>query len=113
MQVKRFELAVVAVVLLCARLASAQSTTGTISGHVSDSQGLAVPGVTVTATSESLQGIRTVVTSPIGDYAISLLPPGRYVLTFELSGFQKQDRTVTLAPTQLLPIDVTLGQAVM
>ena len=39
--------------------AAAQSTTGTISGHVVDSQGLALPGVTVNATSPNLQGVRS------------------------------------------------------
>ena len=46
--------------------ASAQTTTATISGRVLDSQGLAVPGATVTATSPNLQGVREVVTSGCG-----------------------------------------------
>ena len=40
--------------------------TGTIRGTVHDEQGLAVPGVTVTATSLSLQGPRTQVTDTTG-----------------------------------------------
>src|SRR5215470_1518047 len=100
-------------IALSAGAANAQSTTGTISGHVSDSQGLAVPGVTVSVTSPSLQGLRSTVTSEIGDYVVTLLPPGNYTLTFELSGFQKQEKKVVLAPTQTLPVDASLGPAAL
>ncbi len=94
-----------------AALAPAQTTNGTISGHVADSQGLALPGVTVNATSPNLQGVRTVVTSENGDYVLSLLPSGTYTLSFELSGFQTVTKTATLAPTQSLPLDATMGPA--
>ena len=51
----------VAVALLAlAGVATAQTTNGTISGHITDAQGLALPGVTVNATSPNLQGVRTV-----------------------------------------------------
>src|SRR5262245_22909414 len=99
--------------LLWIPLASAQSTTGTISGHVTDRHGLALPGVAVTVTSPSLQGVRTTATSSIGDYVISLLPPGTYLLTFELAGFQNQELTAIIAPTQTLPVDAALSQAGM
>jgi len=99
----------VAIAFLVAAGATAQTTTGTISGRVADSQGLALPGVTVTASSTNLQGVRTVVTSSNGDYIFSALPSGTYTLKFELSGFQTQDRTVAVAPTQTVPLDVTLG----
>jgi len=94
-----------------ATLASAQTTNGTITGHVADSQGLALPGVTVNATSPNLQGARTVVTSENGDFVLSLLPSGTYTLSFELSGFQTVNKTATLAPTQTLPLDATMGPA--
>jgi hypothetical protein len=91
--------------------ASAQTTTGTISGRVIDSQGLAVPGATVTATSTNLQGAREVVTSANGDYILTLLPPGAYTVAVALPGFQTQTRSVVLAPTQVLPLEVTLDPA--
>lgn len=89
----------------------AQSTTGTISGRVTDAQGLPLPGVTVTATSPNLQGTRETVSSENGDYLLSLLPPGTYQVTFQLTGFERQQRMVTLAPTQVVPIDARLGVA--
>jgi hypothetical protein len=91
--------------------ASAQSTTGTISGRVIDTQGLPVPGATVTATSPNLQGTRAAVTSENGDYILTLLPSGPYTIRVELSGFEPQQRTVTLAPTQVMPLAITLGPA--
>src|SRR6476646_7751890 len=103
----------VMVLLLMTRLVNAQSTTGTIFGHVTDGQGLVLPGVTVSVSSPNLQGVRTAITSEIGDYAISLLPSGNYSVTFDLAGFQKQEMKAVLAPTQTMPLDVVLGHAVL
>src|SRR4051812_46202280 len=86
-----------ALLYLCGGTARAQSTTGTIRGHVSDAQGLALPGVTVSVTSPNLQGVRTAVTAENGDYVLTLLPSGTYAVTFELSGFQRVTRSVGLA----------------
>jgi len=101
---------VVAALLVSGHL-YAQSTTGLIRGHVEDAQGLALPGVTVNITSPNMQGLRTVVTSELGDYTVPLLPPGSYTVSFELSGFATVRRTVNLAPTQVLPMDVVLDPA--
>ncbi len=98
-------LAVVAI----ATTAAAQTTTGTISGHVTDSQGLMLPGVTVNVSSPNLQGVRTAVTSANGDYIVAQLPPGVYTITYELSGFETRTEHVTVAPTQVRPLDVSLG----
>src|SRR5262245_54206465 len=81
-----------------APLASAQSTPGTISGRVVDAQDRATPGVTVSVASPNLQGVRSATTSETGHYIITLLPSGPYAVTFELSGFERQTRQVTLAP---------------
>src|SRR5262249_37093141 len=97
--------------LLTASLAGAQTTTGTISGHVVDTQSLPLPGVLITVESPNLQGTRTAVTSEKGDYVATLLPAGVYTLTFEIDGFEKQRKTVSLAPTQVLPVEVTMGPA--
>src|SRR5256885_7156301 len=94
-----------------AALAPAQTTNGTITGHVADQQGLALPGVTVNAVSANLQGVRTVVTSENGDFVLSLLPSGTYTVSFELSGFERVTKTATLAPTQTLPVNAQIGPA--
>ncbi len=106
----RIVLAVIGVLALAAG-ATAQTTTGTISGRVLDTQGLALPGATATATSPNLQGTRESVTSENGDYILTGLPSGPYTISFSLSGFQTQTRNVVLAPTQALPLEVRLGPA--
>ena len=111
MRFMRLGIWLVLAVLATAGVADAQSTTGTISGRVVDTQERTVPGVTVSVESPNLQGIRTAVTSENGDYIFTVLPPGQYTVTFELSGFERVQRTVTVAPTQTLPVDVTMGLA--
>jgi len=97
--------------LALAGYAAGQTTNGTISGHVSDKTGGALPGVTISASSPNLQGVRTAVTSGNGDYVIPGLPSGEYIVSFELSGFETTTRRQTLAPIQTLPIDVQMGVA--
>ena len=104
-------LALLTLLYLCGGTARAQSTTGTIRGHVTDAQGLALPGVTISATSPNLQGVRSAVSAENGDYVLTSLPSGTYTLTFELSGFQRVQRTMGLAPTQDIPLEVELGPA--
>src|SRR5687767_2668342 len=101
----------VALIVTMSGVAGAQSTTGTISGRVVDAQGLPIPGVTVIATSRNLQGTRETVTSANGDYILSLLPSGAYTVVFELSGFGPQTRTVTVAPTQVIQLEIEMGAA--
>src|SRR3954468_18772417 len=62
--------------------------TGTITGTVQSSDGLSLPGVTVTAASPELQGTRTAVTDVNGVYFMKGLPAGTYAVTFELSNFK-------------------------
>ena len=106
----RIVLAVIAAMSVAAG-AAAQTTTGTISGRVLDVQGAALPGATATAKSPNLQGSREAVTSENGDYILTGLPSGPYTITFSLGGFQTQTRTVVLAPTQVVPLEVKLGPA--
>jgi hypothetical protein len=61
--------------------------TGEILGKVTDDEGVGLPGVTVTATSPSLQGKRTTLSETNGSVRFSLLPVGVYRLVFELKGF--------------------------
>ncbi len=80
-----------ALLVVCTATVAAQGNpTGTITGQVTDPDGLVLPGVTVTAESPALQGTRSAVTSENGDYIIPFLPSGSYTVTFELAGFQTQ-----------------------
>jgi hypothetical protein len=71
-----------------ATLASAQSTTGRISGTVADSSGGVLPGVTVTVINEGTALTRTNTTDGAGAYVFVDLPVGTYTVKTELAGFK-------------------------
>jgi hypothetical protein len=92
--------------------ASAQIDQGRLTGSVTDAQGGVLPGVTVTAKSPALIGVRTTVSEGDGKYSIASLPSGMYELTFELSGFQAFKRTnLILGLGQILTVDGQLQVA--
>lgn len=109
------------IVLIVALLASAVLPTPTwaqnqtrLIGIASDAQNAVLPGVTVTAQSPALIGTQTAVTEVDGRYRFPNLPPGRYKLTFELSGFQTSVRdNVVLALGQTLSVDATMQIATL
>src|SRR5262245_616006 len=73
--------------------AKAQVASGTILGGVNDSSGAAVPGATVTATNLDTQFSRSTTTDEAGQYALRLLPLGRYRVDVKLSGFKNFSQT--------------------
>jgi outer membrane receptor protein involved in Fe transport len=102
---------VLAAVLLAASAAGVLAqTTGTINGRVLDSQGLPVPGATVTVT--GAQGSKTTTTSTDGRFQMPYLVPGTYKVKIELDGFktaQQEDLSLRLGQTIDLPITMTVG----
>jgi outer membrane receptor protein involved in Fe transport len=110
-------LARLAAVCLClvlfapATLSQSQATTGNIEGHVVDSNGAALPNVTVTATNQETGFERTVTTDADGDYRIILLPPGLYTVTVKgAQGFQDwQSKNVSVTVGSRTPLDITLS----
>src|SRR6478735_6532342 len=87
----------------------AQTTTGTITGVVSDTSGGVVPGVTVTVATAATGLKRAVVSDAEGRYAVPALPPGRYELRAELAGFKTQiRRDVDLTVNETLSLAVVL-----
>lgn len=70
--------------------------TGAITGATVDSQGLSLPGVTVTVSSPSLQGTRIAVTDINGNYSLPQLPPGDYSVVFVIAGFDDVEETATV-----------------
>src|ERR1043165_9535721 len=85
---KKFFMFVVALSLaLIATSAFAQTTTtGSIEGLVTDPNGAAVKGATVTATSPQLISPQTATTKDDGRYQIGNLPPGKYKVTVDAGG---------------------------
>ena len=63
------------------------SSTGVIQGRVTDAQGAVLPGVTIVGDQRAMIGQQTVVKEN-GNYRFPAVPPGAYVLSFELAGLQ-------------------------
>jgi hypothetical protein len=75
--------------LLLTTTASAQFRAG-VQGSVTDAQGGAVVGATVTLTSKETNKTQQATTSDEGFYRFSELPPGSYTITAEQAGFNKK-----------------------
>ena len=78
--------------LLTATQAAAQGGDGSLRGTVRDSQGGALPGVTITATSDVLLSPSVTVTDASGNYRLVNLPPGTFTVTAQLAGFSSARR---------------------
>src|SRR5687767_4541187 len=78
-----------AILVLLATNAAAQTTTGRIAGTVVDGSGAAIPGVTVTVTQQGTGFTRSTVTDQSGAYVFVSLPRGTYDVTAELAGFKR------------------------
>jgi outer membrane receptor protein involved in Fe transport len=101
---------VLLIALMCATVASAQQTTGTITGRATDAQALAVPGATVTLTGP--QGTQTATTDGQGRFTFPYVTPGTYTIRVELTGFnavERKDINVSLGQTVDLPLTMTVG----
>src|SRR3954453_15820943 len=106
----RFVAFTLAVVLSLFVSASAQTTTtGSIEGTVTDVNGAAVPGVTVTATRQGGRS-QTVVSNDEGIYRMPNLEPGRYVVTVEsakgFARFEQTDVEVSLGRTSNITVSL-------
>src|SRR5438093_69306 len=103
-----------AMLIALAAPAMAQIDQGRLTGTATDAQGAVLPGVTVSAKSPALQGVRTVVTESDGKYSMASLPSGEYELTFELAGFQTFKRgNLKLGLGQILTVDAQMQVATL
>jgi hypothetical protein len=107
---------IMALLLLCglalSSTATAQERFGTLTGKITDQQGAAVPGVTISTTNNATGEARVFVSDANGQYIAPDLNPGRYTVTFELSGFSKisrNDVSVVLGRTFELNAQMMVG----
>src|SRR5215471_1195308 len=107
---------IVAVVMsgLFSQLATAQQSSGSISGVVQDSQGAVVPGAKVTLLNQAQGAVaRELETTAEGYFFFTPVSPGTYTVSVEASGFKKYVKTnVTLYAQDrvgLPPIVLELG----
>ena len=93
---------------------SAQITTGSLIGTVTDETGAVLPGVTVTMSGETLIGGPQVETTDVsGQYRFERLPPGVYNVRFELAGFKSIERLdihVSATFTATVNVKMQVGQ---
>src|SRR5688572_14996242 len=105
--VRRLSLTVMVGLALTAS-AAAQTGLATITGIVSDASRAALPGLTVTATNQATNIPYTGVTNEAGNYIITSVPIGTYVITAELQGFKSVQSTVTVSSAQTARVDFAL-----
>ena len=95
-------------VLICLAV-NGQEFRSTISGHVYDSSGAAVPNVKVQAVNVANNETTTAVSNTAGDYTIPFLRPGIYKMTATANGFKTYVReNITLEAAKVAGIDVSL-----
>ena len=96
------------IVLLCATAALAQRNAGSLKGSVTDEFGGVIVGATVVAT-DANGATKTATTTNDGNFTLSGLAPGKYVVKVSAQGFANFENTevaVTAGPAQ--KFDVTL-----
>ena len=98
--------------VLCASGVWGQAT-GQLSGFVTDDEGGALPGVSVTVTNVATNQSRLVITGQDGYFAAPLLAPGDYNVTAALEGFVQLSREgvrVTAAETARISMALAVGE---
>src|SRR6202048_900277 len=99
--------------ILGACLASAQVTTGTISGIVQDQSGAAVAGAEVTVKNVDTGISRTLTSDAGGRYTAPDLPLGNYEVQGQHSGFQTEVRSginITVGREAVVNLSLKVGQ---
>ena len=82
---------------------------GAVSGAVTDTTGLALPGVTVEARGAAGDPALTAATDGAGEFTIAGLEAGTYELAFTLPGFQTVVRAVTVGAGAAATVDVEMA----
>ncbi|MFL6333908.1 MAG: carboxypeptidase regulatory-like domain-containing protein [Pyrinomonadaceae bacterium] len=102
-------LALSLVVLALAGSALGQGAAGQITGTVVDAAGAVVPGASVIVTNLATSLTREVATGGEGDFAVPLLPPGRYKIEVSAQGFKHAVVTeLTVNVTQTSTVNLSL-----
>jgi hypothetical protein len=106
----RWAVLCVALILMMAATAQAQSDRGSISGLVVDESGAAVPGVSVTARNVGTNAVSEATTNNEGLYSLRNLPIGKYSVNFSLEGFKPYTREgISIGLGEQVRLDHTLA----
>jgi hypothetical protein len=96
--------------LLSSHCASAQTLYGSVVGTVTDLSGAVVPQASVTATNVATSEARTATSNQSGDYSLSTLPAGNYVVRIAKSGFRTfEAKGVNVVINTTARVDAALG----
>ncbi len=97
-------------VLLCSPLLLA-STSGTITGQVTDPSGAVVVGAALTVRNSANGVSREMATNSRGEYVASMLEPGDYEIAAMVPGYSPTRAKVTLLVNETLRVNLTLRMA--
>lgn len=89
----------------------AQTTTGSVRGYVTDSNGAAIEGAQVLARNLATAEVRQTTSDVHGFYALLGLTPGTYEVTVRRIGYGPHTGTVRVSVGQMLSANYALGQA--
>lgn len=108
----RFRLAAEIAVLVFVTKLPAQLAAQTVVGQVKEARtGQIQPGVSVHAENKASRVDQTVTTKEDGRFTLSNLPPGEYACSASKSGFLTERFTLSLAPRQVISLEVSLEPA--
>jgi hypothetical protein len=97
------------ILLSCVGPAFSQSSTGSISGTVTDQNNAVVQGATVLGKNTATGFVRSAVTNSSGLYRLTDIPSGPYEITIEAASFRKLERSgVTIDVGQNVTVDAVL-----
>ncbi len=99
-----------AIGLLGPTQAMAQTGAASLTGIVTDDSGAAVPGATVTATDQATNVAYTGISNDAGNYTVSSLPVGTYIVKVELSRFKTSaTKPIQMEAKQIVRLDFKLA----
>ena len=110
---RKIHFAVLALVLGIPLIATAQITTATMVGTVTDPGGSIVPGAQVTVRNADTGLSRTVVSTDEGTYRVEFLPVGKYTVEVTYTGFKRaylSDIVLQVNDTARVDVTLTVGQ---
>ncbi|HKU76582.1 MAG TPA: TonB-dependent receptor [Pyrinomonadaceae bacterium] len=94
--------------LLLPAVVAAQTHRASVRGVVSDPNGAAIAGATISLRNLETDETRTATTGENGEYAISSIPPGRYEIAVEANAFAKRVQQLVLLVNDERRHDVSL-----
>ncbi|MFB3829058.1 MAG: carboxypeptidase regulatory-like domain-containing protein [Bryobacteraceae bacterium] len=103
-------MALLTLLLLAGPILFGQERFGELNGVVTDASGAVVPNATVTITNRTTSRVLTVKSGADGTYVARDVEPGRYMVRFEATGFQRYEvADVNLLVGQRLKVDARLA----